>query len=405
VVTAHPRRNTLLLLAGDGLSAFGTWIDFLAILTLAAYQFHVSPYGMAMVSAAGLLPGMLAGPLIGRLCDRGDPKRLLLLSIVGRVGVTGAILLCHDLAPFIALVAMRSVFATVAAPAINVMAVRSIEAAQRPRFYSILNVLNNSAKVLAPAIGTISSSLASEAAALALSIAFSAASFVTFAFIAIRAPEAPVSTAAKAAGPATTASMVPLVWIAATCAFFIFMVNNLVPLVLQQSGFDKSLLGVLVSCSGAGNILSGLWLAKGSAGKMRGSIGEVISPATLQAVGFGAIGLVLWLAARHADAILPLLFFAIGTVSARYAIALNVYMSTHHADAIGSASATLQAWQQAMIFVAPLMGAFVLDALGAPALFAFATGSAALSFALFFAFTARRAAGNKASRAPEPGSA
>ena len=37
-------RNGLLLLAGDGLSAFGTWIDFLAILTLAAYQFHVSPY-------------------------------------------------------------------------------------------------------------------------------------------------------------------------------------------------------------------------------------------------------------------------------------------------------------------------------------------------------------------------
>jgi len=395
VVTAHSRRNALLLLAGDGLSAFGTWIDFLAILTLAAYQFHVSPYEMALVSAAGLLPGMLAGPLIGRLCDRGDPKRLLLLSIVGRVGATGAILLCHDLAPFIALVALRSVFATVAAPAINVMAIRSIEATQQPRFYSILNVLNNSAKVLAPAIGTISSSLASEAAALTLSIAFSTASFVAFAFIAIRAPEASTDPKAKAAGPTTTASMVPLVWIAATCAFFIFMVNNLVPLVLQQSGFDKSLLGVLVSCSGAGNILSGLWLAKGSAGKMRGSIGDVILPATLQAVGFGAIGLVLWLATRHADAILPLLFFAIGTVSARYAIALNVYMATHYASAIGSASATLQAWQQAMIFVAPLIGAFVLDALGAPALFAFATGSAALSFALFFAVTAMAGSGRR----------
>jgi MFS family permease len=212
----------------------------------------------------------------------------------------------------------------VAAPAINVMAVRSIEATQQPRFYSILNVLNNSAKVLAPAIGTISSSLASEAAALTLSIAFSAASFVAFAFIAIRAPEAPV---------------------------------------------------------------------RGPAGKMRGRIGEVISPAMLQALGFGAIGLVLWLATRHADAILPLLFFAIGTASARYAIALNVYMATHYAAAIGRASATLQAWQQAMIFVAPLIGAFVLDALGTPALFAFATGSAALSFALFFAATAGAGAG------------
>lgn len=117
-------RNGHLLLAGDGLSAFGHWIDFLAILTLAAYQFHVPPCQMATVGAAGLLPGILAAPAIGRWCDRANPQRILLLSIMARVASTGAILPCHDYAAFIALVGLRSVFATVAPPAINVVAAR-----------------------------------------------------------------------------------------------------------------------------------------------------------------------------------------------------------------------------------------------------------------------------------------
>lgn len=387
-------RNRLLLLAGDGLSAFGTWIDFLAILTLAAYQFHVSPYQMAVVSAAGLLPGILAGPFIGRLCDRGNPKQILLASIVLRVAATGAILFCHDYLLFVALVGVRSAFATVAPPAINVMAVRSVESTDRPRFYSILNVLNNSAKVLAPAIGTVSSSLASEAVALVMSLTFSAASFVTFAFIQIAAKEpAPTSTGNTSAPiEAPSLSLVPLLWVATTSAFFVFMVNNLVPLVLQQSGFDKALLGLLVSSSGAGNVLSGLWLAKRAATKsMRGELGEMLLPAMLQAIGFGAIGVLLWLKPSNGAAILCALFFAVGTFSARYAIAMSVHVAAHYSESIGTVWGVLQSWQSATILVAPLVGAAVLNSAGPSALFALATASALLSFTMLFALRKVRA--------------
>jgi predicted MFS family arabinose efflux permease len=386
-----PNRNAILLLAGDGLSAFGSWVDFLAILTLAAYQFHVSPYDMAAVSAAGLLPGILAAPAIGRWCDRANPQRILLQSIMARVATTGAILFCHDYTVFIALVGLRSVFATVAAPAINVMAMRCVAPAERPRFYSVLNVLNNTAKVLAPAIGTVSSSLTSEAVALGMSLVLSAASACAFAFI--RLTPATKPSAAKAEPePASIAppDLLPLIWIAATCAFFIFMVNNLVPLVLAQSGFDKSLLGLLVSSSGAGNILSGLWLARrpassaAPAGVVVG-VGGLMRPAMLQALGFGVIAFLLWLRPGPVALLLPLSFFVIGSFSARYAIALSVHVARHHAASIGHTWGVLQAWQSAMIFVAPLVGAFVLDTRGPAPLFAFATGSAALSFALFLA--------------------
>ncbi|MES2950342.1 MAG: MFS transporter [Pseudomonadota bacterium] len=381
--------NPFLLLAGDGLSAFGTWIDFLAILTLAAYQFHVSSYEMAIVSAAGVLPGMLLSPFIGRLCDKGNPQKVLLVSMVARVVATGAIILCHDFYLFLGLVAVRSVFAMVAPPAINVMAVRSVDTADLPRFYSLLNVINNAAKVLAPAIGTISSSLASETVALGMSLLFSAAAIAVFAAVRIRPQEAMSVPADHAAGkPAPLAPrLVPLLWIATTYAFFIFLVNNLFPLVLQREGFDKALLGLLISCSGAGNILSGLWLAR-KASAMRGDMRELVIPALLQAIGFGLIGITLWLKLAHAAEVLPVLFFLIGTCSAWYAIATNVHVATHFSASIGSVWGVLQAWQSAMILLAPMVGALVLDAWGPEWLFFFSTATAIVSFALFYGLRA-----------------
>lgn len=387
-------KPAIFLLVGDGLSAFGTWIDFLAILTLAAYQFHVTPYQMALVSAVGLLPGILAASSIGKLCDRANPKHLLLLSIGFRVVATAGILFCSDFIVFVALVGVRSVFTTVAGPAINVMAMRTIEASERTRFYSLLNVLNSTAKIIAPAMGTVSSSLASETLALLMSATFSAASLVAFAFVRIepRAAKQPHSRRQERA-VSEVPNLLPLVWVAATYAFAVFMVNNLFPLVLQQAGMDKSLLGVLISCSGAGNILCGLWLAKRSAAaQLKGKVAEVIAPALWQSAGFGLIGVVLWaqlhLVTDHATWVLPLVFFAIGTVSARFAIALNVYMSSHYASAIGRVSGVVQAWQSCMIFVAPMMGAVVLDRFGGPALFWFSTGAATISFAVFWLVSA-----------------
>lgn len=383
----RPRHATLLLI-GDGFSAFGGWIDFLAILTLAAWQFQVSPLQMALVSAAGLLPGMLAGPTVGRWCDRGPTQRLLMASIAGRLLATGAILACHDYAAFLALVGLRSLFATVAPPAINVLAMRAVAADERPRFFSLLNVINNSAKVLAPALGTVSASLASEAWALGLSLVFSAAALAVFA--GLRAvDDAPAAAPAAGSAEAERATLWPLLWLTATCAFFVFMVNNLVPLVLQRAAVDKAWLGLLVSSSGAGNIVSGLWLARrAKTHPLRGVLGEMGRPALAQALGFGALGLLLAGRPPAVEWLMCALFFAIGTASARYAIAMSVFVSTRHAAAVGATWGTIQAGQNTMILLAPLLGALVFERWGAAALFGVATGVGVLSLAALGGLTA-----------------
>jgi predicted MFS family arabinose efflux permease len=168
-------------------------------------------------------------------------------------------------------------------------------------------------------------------------------------------------------------NFLPFVYVAASYAFFVFMVNNLVPLALQQSGFDKAILGILISCSGAGNILTGIWLSK----RRKDAVVvprliNVALPASLQALGFGGIGVILALAPNLHQVLLPICFFIIGTFSARFAIQCNVYMSTHFVSNIGDASAAVQGFQNAMILFAPMMGAVVLEYAGPSKLFWFA---------------------------------
>ena len=51
-------RRTLGLLASPSLAGFGAWIDFLAILTLAAYAYEADAFVMALVSALFLVPAI-----------------------------------------------------------------------------------------------------------------------------------------------------------------------------------------------------------------------------------------------------------------------------------------------------------------------------------------------------------
>jgi hypothetical protein len=129
-------KNYRNLLIGDGLSAFGSWIDFLAILTMAAYFYKVNAFEMAAVSAVALLPGILLAKRIGQAADGTNPKTLLQLSIGGRLLMTSAIVFSANLHLFLVFVAIRSIFTSVAPPAINVLAVKTIEQDERPRFLS-----------------------------------------------------------------------------------------------------------------------------------------------------------------------------------------------------------------------------------------------------------------------------
>ena len=120
-------------------------------------------------------------------------------------------------------------------------------------------------------------------------------------------------------------------------------------------------------------------------------------------MGFGLIGALLALGSAPAAGgsgaspwpaalplALPAMFFLIGTLSARHAIALNVYLSRHHAPTMGESSSRLQAWQNSMILAAPLIGAVVLERAGGAALFGFSALCAGVSYAALGLWWRRR---------------
>lgn len=396
---ARANRPRQQLLLADGLAMFGNWIDFLAILTLAAYQQQVSASVMALLSASLVLPGLLASPLLGRCCDRGWAGPGLMATLLGRTALTLALIALvaqPSWAWLLALAAGRSILGAMTAPAVQVLAVQLTPAEQRNAFYARLSMVGSASKVLAPLIGAGLASRFGEAMALwtSAACALAAAAVLWPLLAAVRtrggAPR-PGSTASGLPGevaPATVrlSALLPLLSLAAGFAAAAYMAGNLLPLVLQRQGLDKALLGSLVASGGVGNLLAGLLISRsGLAPGLHGRDGEVLVPMLAQMFCFGLFAVILLAAPpTRWGYLLPAAFFCSGLCSASFAISLNIYASRQHGQAMGQATAAMQSAQQMMVLLAPLAGAWMLDRHGGAALFA-AAAALGTSWALLHA--------------------
>jgi MFS family permease len=156
--------------------------------------------------------------------------------------------------------------------------------------------------------------------------------------------------------------------------FFVFMLNNQLPLILKMLNFNSALLGTLISCSGCGNVLSGSFSALcGKKYPMKGNLYELVLPGLLTALGFGVVALALYFIKIHTVLILCLIFFIIGIASARFSIATNVFTIKKFEHNIGVVSSQIQAVQNTAILFAPLLGAYILSNYTPKVLFLFAS--------------------------------
>lgn len=351
---------------------------------------------MTFVAAAGLLPGILASRLIGRLCDSKYAKQALLSSIAFRISTTAGIILIHQYYIFLLLVAIRSILSSVAIPAISSLAAREIHENYLPGFYATLKVINSIAKIIAPTIGTISSAFTGEIPVLLASSALATIALAVLSLVRQEnlrhqtIPQTPnkgkISNDEQMTTPKNRPELSTILFLGGIHSFYVFMVNNLVPIVLAQYGYNKSMLGILISSAGAANVISGLWSARANKiSPVQATVGNIIRPASVQAVGFLAIGTVLMSDRRASYILLPTLFFFIGLAATRHAIALNVYLARTCCGAVGRATALLQAIQNAAIIIAPLTGSVILANFGGAALF---FSSAIFAFVLYGAFQA-----------------
>jgi predicted MFS family arabinose efflux permease len=143
---------------------------------------------------------------------------------------------------------------------------------------------------------------------------------------------------------------------------FVFMVNNLMPLILKILNYDTSMLGILVGAAGAGNVLTSIYLLRRSSERdAQATIQSMIYPAIGTALCFVLIGFLIGEEGSFNELLLIVSFLTIGTFSATFSIATNHVLFKIFSSRIGVATANFQAVQNISILLAPLAGAYILD--------------------------------------------
>lgn len=106
-----------LLFGGQVISDLGDWLDFLALIALIVYQWELGPSAVAALSVAVALPFAVVAPLSGVWADRLPRKTLMVAADLGRALVVFGLVFAPNLATVLALVLVRGVFSTFFGPA------------------------------------------------------------------------------------------------------------------------------------------------------------------------------------------------------------------------------------------------------------------------------------------------
>jgi MFS family permease len=147
------RREILILGFSSIVSGLGNWITMMAILSLIIFQGDGGVAESSGIFLAGLLPIMLASPLAGKLADRYDRKKLMIVSEVGS-GATIAIIIFTDSLWLIYLaMALQAVFVALMNPARQSALPQLVhDPAELERVNAFFQQLNSILKIVAPMV-------------------------------------------------------------------------------------------------------------------------------------------------------------------------------------------------------------------------------------------------------------
>ena len=358
-------RRFPMFLTGSFFASFGGWINFLAILNIATYRFNATPFGLVILSAALLVPPILLTRIISQVCGRYASTRVLVGALAITLGTTAALLWVDHFVAFLLVVALKSAALGFTDPSETVYVTTSVDEAQQSRAFRLLSLAQSMAKICAPAAGGIVGVWAGDNRTMLVSIVFIAAAVVMM-LLATPAAKAMLPVAAAPEGQAAprarlTGAILPLLLCVGIYFALAAAVNNQFPLMLRNQGFDKSVLGIVVSCAALGGMLGSL-LPMGRNAE-RAGLGALIAPALVSCAVFVAIGGIFRLPLRPAEWLLALAFFATGFMGARFRVECRLFIARRLADQVASASAALQSAGMFVQFIAPCVGAILTSVL------------------------------------------
>ncbi|WP_309118864.1 MFS transporter [Paenibacillus sp.] len=365
------------LFAGQALSDFANWSDFLALSTVVVYVWGHGALELALLSVCIGLPYVAVGPFVSLKIGRLDARAVLVFCDVLRFAAVISMLWTESLPALFALVFIKMCASSVFDPVRQASIKRLVPEDRIAEASSLSQVLVNGTKIIAPMVGGV---------CIALWGAFSpfwlgAGLYLLSAVILAGLPRLIGEAAERAktrfkddmkdalkyvrGRPALLYAIMYLsVWM-----FFVFLYDALFVLFTERLGLGEASLGVLMSGVGIGSVLgslaAGRWTFwKAYPLKLMSRLG-IVSGAFIAVVGIGAFGwlpasLWLWCA----------VFVVLGFLGGFDAVPYGYVLQTETTDAtIAPVSALANALQTGSMLVAPLLGAALASWIGVGGVF------------------------------------
>jgi len=391
-------REYRLLFSGQCVSNLGDWLDFIALAVLIAYVWEMGPSALAALSIAIAIPWVFMSPFAGVLVDRWPKKRVLIGSDLLRAAIVACYIVAPSLPVLLALVLLKTTVATFFGPAEQATIRRIVPEAQLHQANALSQLVQQSTKVIGPAIGGLLVAVASPQVAFGVD----AATFLISAAILTRMrpiddPSAARDDDEEESGywaelreglsylVSRRALVLCIVGFGATI-FLLFCFDTLSPLAFQQLGVSKALFGLAIAGIGAGGVIGTILV---------GRYGGERNPFTLLGGGTVVVGCCVALVGgallAELDAppwIWTPVLVVVGIASAGILVASpTIIQKETPPELMGRVSATASSIPTGLQMFAPIAGAALAEwqSVG----FVFATAGAVLA-ALGLAITAAR---------------
>jgi MFS family permease len=288
------QREFRLLFSGQCVSNLGDWLDFIALAVLIAYVWDMGPAALAALSIAIAIPWIFVAPFSGVLVDRWPKKQVLIGSDLVRAAVVAGLIFAPSLPLLLALVALKTTVATFFQPAEQATIRIIVPEAQLHQANALSQLVQQSTKVIGPALGGLIVGIASPRVAFGVDAATFLASAAILARMApIDDPLARGEDDEDEQGGywaelreglhyivSRRALVICIVSFAATI-FLLFSFDTLAPLAFQELGVSKALFGLTVAGIGLGGVVGTILV---------GRYGADVNPFALMGAGVSIVG-------------------------------------------------------------------------------------------------------------------
>lgn len=141
------------LFSAYGISSFGGWFDYIAILAIVTFEWKSSPLLIALLPISYALPGILLGQVAGVLADRWDKRKVMIVSNLLRAMFTFCLLFASGVWILYGILLMRAILEVINLPAEQAMTRHVVSDDQLLQATSLNTLIFQLAKIIGPLLG------------------------------------------------------------------------------------------------------------------------------------------------------------------------------------------------------------------------------------------------------------